>query len=287
MRNKLKQFLQSYFGHLVLAFVFYTVFVVFIVLSIKYFVGDNGIKNYTSTAQTNLVNNKLDTSSNSTIRITIIISELGLSKKDTEKAITELPSSITFSFSPYTENLSYWFSESKKFGHELLLEIPMEPENYPDNDSGPLALLTNYSATRNIEILKNIMEKVQGYDGLMSWTGEKFMKSKDSLYPVFEYIKKSELFFINSAVNFNNIADDVANQLKLPYASVNVVLDDIANEKMINIKLKKLETLAKIGSGHAIGIIRPYSISIKMIKDWEKTLDSKGISLVPASVIVN
>ena len=38
-------------------------------------------------------------------------------------------------------------------GHEVLLQLPMEPFDYPDNDPGPQTLLTMLSADQNADRL--------------------------------------------------------------------------------------------------------------------------------------
>ena len=50
-------------------------------------------------------------------------------------------------------------------GHEVLLQVPMEPFDYPDNDPGPQTLLTSLDAGQNIDRLHWLMSRFQGYVG--------------------------------------------------------------------------------------------------------------------------
>ena len=47
---------------------------------------------------------------------------------------------------PYAEGLQGWIDLARANGHEVLLEIPMEPIDYPDNDPGPYTLLASANA---------------------------------------------------------------------------------------------------------------------------------------------
>ena len=76
-------------------------------------------------------------------RIAIVVGGLGISASGTADAFAKLPAPVTFAFAPYGGDLE---KTSRKVrspeGHEVLLQVPMEPFDYPDNDPGPQTLLT-------------------------------------------------------------------------------------------------------------------------------------------------
>src|SRR5262249_20855638 len=67
-------------------------------------------------------------------RIAIIITGLGVSSNGTAQALSKLPAAITFGFAPYSTDLERLISRARGEGHEVLLQVPMEPFDYPDND---------------------------------------------------------------------------------------------------------------------------------------------------------
>ena len=73
-------------------------------------------------------------------RIAIIISGLGVSDSATADAISKLPGAVTLSFMPYGSNVAALATRAHDQGHEVLLQVPMEPFDYPDNDPGPQTL---------------------------------------------------------------------------------------------------------------------------------------------------
>ena len=58
--------------------------------------------------------------------------------------------------------------------HEVLLQAPMEPFDYPDNDPGPQTLLTSLTPDQNIDRLHWQMSRFQGYVGILSYMGARF-----------------------------------------------------------------------------------------------------------------
>jgi len=68
---------------------------------------------------------------------------LGINKATTQRTLDELPEEVTFAFAPYADGLLDWMSKSRNRGHELLMQLPMEPFDYPNNDPGPRTMLVN------------------------------------------------------------------------------------------------------------------------------------------------
>jgi hypothetical protein len=73
-------------------------------------------------------------------QIALVISGLGVSANGTSDAINKLPGPITFAC-----DLERLTTKAQGSGQELLLEVPMEPFDYPDNDPGPQTLITSLS----------------------------------------------------------------------------------------------------------------------------------------------
>src|SRR5690606_38563163 len=65
--------------------------------------------------------------------IAVVMSGLGLSEATTNEAITALPGSVTLAFAPYGGNLNALADLARTGGHELMLEIPLEPFDYPQS----------------------------------------------------------------------------------------------------------------------------------------------------------
>ena len=87
-------------------------------------------------------------------RIAIVINGLGIGTSGTADALAKLPGPVSFAFAPYSINVEQLAQRARNEGHEVLLQVPMEPFDYPDNDPGPQTLLTTLDAGQNIDRLQ-------------------------------------------------------------------------------------------------------------------------------------
>jgi hypothetical protein len=100
-------------------------------------------------------------------QIAIVISGLGVSLSGTNDAVNKLPGPITFAFLPYGSDLEKLTAKADGLGHELLVQVPMEPFDYPDNDPGPQTLITSLPPEQNIDRLQWAMSRFQRYVGVI------------------------------------------------------------------------------------------------------------------------
>ena len=86
-------------------------------------------------------------------RIAIVMTNLGLSSGATNAAI-QLPGGVTLAFASHAQKLQEWIDLARAGGHEVMLDLPMEPANYPVLDPGPQPLLTSLSGDENVTRLR-------------------------------------------------------------------------------------------------------------------------------------
>ena len=123
-------------------------------------------------------------------KVALILTGLGLSATVTQTAVDQLPGGVTFSFTPYGSTLQGAVSTSRANGHEVLLEVPLEPYDYPDNDPGQNTLLTGKPAADNPARLSWIMSRATGYAGVLNVQGSKFLASVDDVEVLLRSTKK-------------------------------------------------------------------------------------------------
>src|SRR5262249_19435261 len=104
-------------------------------------------------------------------RIAIVLGGLGVSANVTRQAMEKLPGPVTLAFLPYSPDIESQVTAARAGNHEVLLQTPMEPFDYPDNDPGPQTLLTSLSADQNVDRLAWLMSRFQGYVGIVNYRG--------------------------------------------------------------------------------------------------------------------
>ena len=90
----------------------------------------------------------------------------------TAKAIKGLPGEVSFAFAPYGENLQVQVNKARAAGHEIILQVPMEPFGYPATNPGPRTLLTSADEAANLDTLLWHLGRFAGYigtSGLYGW----------------------------------------------------------------------------------------------------------------------
>jgi uncharacterized protein len=219
-------------------------------------------------------------------RVALIINGLGISANETAAAIANLPGPVTLGFVPYGTDITSLVGRARAAGHEVLLQVPMEPFQYPDNDPGPQTLLTSLTPQQNVERLHWLMSRFQGYVGLSNTMGARFTASEPSFAPILHETAKRGLVFVDDGSNPRSVAGRIAGAGNLPFAQADVVIDAVPTPEEIDRALGRLEMTAR-ERNVAVGIASALPVSIDEIAKWAKAAESRGLLLVPISAVAN
>ncbi|MAF48075.1 MAG: divergent polysaccharide deacetylase family protein [Rhodospirillales bacterium] len=222
---------------------------------------------------------------NKRARVAVIIRGIGLGRASTLAAINQLPAAFTLAFSPYTNNLENWMGMARSAGHETLIDLPMEPNDFPVSDPGPLAMLTDLEDAQNIGRLKRLLGLAPGYVGVIQVMGSKFAASEASLTPVLSEVQKRGLLYVDGGEIRNGLAVKVVRSMALPWTSVTLSIDGIASGAAINARLADLENRARKDKS-AVGLAQPYPVTVRSLVEWVKSLEFKELVLAPVSAVV-
>ena len=218
-------------------------------------------------------------------RIAIIIKGLGFSRAATIAAVNHTPAEVTLAFDPYAKNVGDWVGLARTAGHETLITLPMEPDDFPTSDPGPIALQTDLKQNENIDRLRYVMSVSNGNVGMLQMMGTRFATSQQALTPVLKEIRNRGLLIVDDGLVKNSLIVKIASTIALPRARADVFIDQDPSKLGIMRGLSKLEEFAKKNAS-AIGIARALPSSITNIMAWTKTLAGKKIVLAPVSAIV-
>ena len=217
-------------------------------------------------------------------RIAIVVADLGLAAAVADAAIQTLPADISLTFTSLAPDLENWLVKAKAAGHETLLSIPMEPENYPQNDPGPNPLLVSLSKEENVARLRTAMAKAGGYVAVTPSMGEKFVTAEDKLTPVLGTVKDEGVMFLDSTLNKDSLVASLSRLGKVSFARGDQRLDAAMSSQPMAAQLDALEKIAR-DKGSAVAILTPYPERFIQIKDWAATLDRKGLVLAPLTAL--
>jgi len=197
----------------------------------------------------------------------------------------KLPGPVTLGFAPYGADLDRTAARARESGHELLLQVPMEPFDYPDNDPGPQTLLTSLDVAQNVDRLHWLMSRFQGYVGIANFMGARFTSSEQALAPVLKEAAKRGLIYVDDGTSARSVASQVAGANNLAFAKADVVLDTLPTAADVDRALNRLEAIAR-DRGVAVGSANALPVSIERIAKWAKAAESRGVLLVPITAVI-
>ena len=212
--------------------------------------------------------------------VAIVIGGLGIGAAKTTESIMKLPGAVTLAFTPYGSDPGKLVERARAQHHEILLQVPMEPFDYPDNDPGPQTLLATQSPEQNLDRLIWHLSRFQGYVGLTSFMGGRFTVSDAAMQPVIREAAKRGLGYLDDGSSPRSVAATLAQGLTMPFAKADLSIDAVPTATEIEKALAKLEALAKT-RGNAIGTASSLPVSIDRIANWARALEGRGILLVP------
>jgi uncharacterized protein len=217
-------------------------------------------------------------------RIVIVVGGLGLSQTGTQAAIESLPEEVTLAFAPYGSSLQRWVAKARERGHEVLLQVPLEPQNYPAENPGEHTLLVSGGGGR--QDLHWVLGRMTSYAGVMNYMGSRFTSDERALVPFLGEIGERGLFYLDDGTSPQSLATSVGEALKVPVLTADRVLDANRSPAAIEKELDALEAVARV-SGLAIGVASAFPQSVEAISRWTAAAATRGIIIVPASAAVD
>jgi polysaccharide deacetylase 2 family uncharacterized protein YibQ len=218
-------------------------------------------------------------------RVVIVVGGLGLSQTGTQNAIETLPEDVTLAFAPYGSSLERWVAKAREKGHEVLLQIPLEPMDYPNVNPGEHTLLVAGGAA-NRDDLHWALSRMTAYAGVMNHMGGRFVQEERAMVPFLGEIGERGLFYLDDGSSSGDLANKIGEALRVPVVTADRALDHVRSRAAIESELAELEAIAR-ARGLAIGIASAFPVSVEAIARWARDAQSRGIIIIPASAAVD
>ena len=152
---------------------------------------------------------------------------------------------MTLAFTPYGSDPGKLAERARAQRHEIFLQIPMEPYDFPDNDPGPQTLLTSLTADQNTDRLYWHLSRMQGYAGITNFMGARFVATEPAMQPIIREASKRGLGFFDDGSSPRSIAPQAAGSLAVPFGKGDIALDAVPTPTEIDRALNKLELVAQ------------------------------------------
>lgn len=216
-------------------------------------------------------------------RIAVVIDDWGYDWVAAD-AFLAFPERLTVAVLPFLPNSKIHAEQALVMGHEVILHMPMEPENRAI-DIGPGGVRTSMVDEDIADAVATALAYIPGASGLNNHMGSLATGDPRVMRAVLGVVAEQGLFFLDSFTAPSTVGPDVARALAVPHAVNQVFLDHIDTEEHVRGQIARLVKLAE-ERGYAVGIghVRPntYNALIGMLPE----LRQAGIQFVPISELL-
>ena len=158
-------------------------------------------------------------------RVAIVVGGLGLSQTGTQQAIAKLPSEVTLAFAPQGNSIGRWMQAGRQKGHEILMQVPLEPFDYPNVNPGRNTLTLAATPEENIDNLHWTLSRTTNYTGIMNYMGARFVADPAAMSPVMAELGKRGLLYLDDGSTARSVAPELALKNGVPFAAGDAIID--------------------------------------------------------------
>ncbi|MDF2388722.1 divergent polysaccharide deacetylase family protein [Nostoc ellipsosporum NOK] len=217
-------------------------------------------------------------------RVAIVIGGLAVSQTGTQAAIAKLPPEVTLAFAPQGNSIGRWMTAARQSGHEIVMQVPLEPFDYPTVNPGRNTLTVAASAEDNIRNLHWALSRTTNYTGVMNYMGARFSADSGAMGPFMAELGKRGLAYIDDGSSARSVAPGLALKDGVPFVAGDMAIDAVQDRGAILKKLDSLEATAR-AKGSAVGIGSAFDLTVDTVSSWVAEAKKRGIEIVPISAV--
>jgi len=217
-------------------------------------------------------------------RIAIVIGGLGVSQTGTQEAISALPPEVTLAFASQGNSIGRWMQEGRRTGHEIIMQVPLEPFDYPNVNPGRHTLTVDASPDANIDNLHWTLSRTTNYTGVMNYMGARFTSDAQAMQPLMTELAKRGLLYLDDGTSARSVASQLAQESGVPFIAADTVIDAVQDRNAILDKLDQLERTAR-AKGVAVGTGSAFGMTVEAVRSWAAEARRRGIEIVPISAV--
>jgi hypothetical protein len=220
-------------------------------------------------------------------RMALVIEDYGMNG-DLSRRFERLPGTFTAAVRSNMDNAQAWANEARQGRMEVLLDLPMEPKNYPTRNPGEGAILVDLSGKEIRKRLERALDRVGPVPGIKTYMGSLAVEDRDVMRPILEELQKRGLFLIESTHSQFSIVPELAREIGIPFYEVTSISDVDAghgNAGTIGIRFHDLVRRCR-ANGYAIGIIHPREGTLEVLEEALPGLAREGIVVMGLSEVM-
>lgn len=217
-------------------------------------------------------------------RVAIVIGGLAVSQTGTQAAIAKLPAEVTLGFAAQGNSIGRWMQAARQRGHEIVMQVPLEPFDYPNVNPGRNTLTVAATADENLKNLRWALSRTTNYTGVMNYMGARFSADAAAMGPLMAELGRRGLAYVDDGSSARSLAPDLALKNGVPFVAGDASIDAVRDRGAILKKLDELEAAAR-AKGFAVGIGSAFDLTVDTVSAWVVEAKRRGIEIVPISAV--
>lgn len=216
-------------------------------------------------------------------KVAIVIDDFGYNTSNLN-AFLEIKKPLTFSILPNLPHSRDIANAAKEHGYEVILHLPLE-SNRKDIKEEMNTIKSGEGRDEVVSRLAKDMESVPGLSGVSNHMGSKATEDKVLMSEIFAYLKKRNLYFLDSLTSQKTICRETARETGLRFAKRDIFLDNVNTIESVEDRLAELEKLA-FKRGYAIAICHDKKNTAIALSKMMPEMEKEGVEFVYLSELV-
>lgn len=214
-------------------------------------------------------------------RLILVVDAFGAAESDTlGPGFLDLDVPITGAVLPQQHATKTWANRLFESRHDVLAQIPMEPQGYPKRDPGPGAVLVDMPSGQIQRLVKKHLTEIPHAVGATSAQGTMALSDVAAMSAVMAELERADAFWLDARIVPNSVAADRAAQAGVITFRIDQILEAPgrrdAQVKAIGRQLEDAVTLAR-RRGYAIVLAHPDRATLDVLRREVPKLLRSGV----------
>jgi hypothetical protein len=213
----------------------------------------------------------------------LLVTGLGTDRAVTAAAIAGLPADVSLSFDAKAADLADWIAAARAFGHEAMVDLPLQSKEKRDLGATGLMIGLNESETeRRIAAIAGSAPAILGFAGD---GGDALLLDDRATEMVLQELARLGLAFVDLSGEPMSHALPTARQAGLAAARSRIMLDDRPSRTAI---MERLAAAAEVAQeeGRVLAVARASPLTVAVLADWLRRQGDQGPVPAPASALL-
>jgi polysaccharide deacetylase 2 family uncharacterized protein YibQ len=223
-------------------------------------------------------------------RLLLVVDAFGSAESDTlGPGFLDLDVPFTGAVLPRQHGTKTWANRLFELRHDVLAQIPMEPQGYPKRDPGPGAILVDMPSGQIQRLVKKHLADIPHAVGATSAQGTMALSDVAAMSAVMAELERADAFWLDARVVPNSVAADRAAQAGVITFRIDQILEAPgrrdAQVKAIGRQLEEAIALAR-RRGYAIVLAHPDRPTLDVLRREVPKLRRSGVRFERVSALL-